>query len=223
MAALSWFQKGVKRILVFLTNIRNKTITHYSQHAQRYCSLYDSLSAEKVHADWSSVLETLSPGKALDVGAGSGRDAHWLAQKGWCVVAAEPADELRELAQANTSNDIQWYDALLPDLAGLHANLGPFDLILLSAVWMHLPTIDRPMALKQLATRLSASGRMYISLRFGPSDDERPMYPVSFDELHQLAAENGLTARCLNTIPNDDWLQRGEISWVTVQLTAANS
>lgn len=206
-----------------LTNNTIKTIEHYSQHAQHYYSLYDSLAAEEVHADWSSFLATSPAGRALDVGAGSGRDANWLAKKGWQVVAVEPADNLRALAQMNTCRSILWSNACLPELAGLATEFGQFDLILLSAVWMHLPAIDRPIALTRLAKLLSDSGKMYISLRFGPSDDERPMYPVSFDELHQLAANNGLVAVNLNAVASDDRLKRNNVTWVTVELTHTTS
>ena len=83
---------------------------------------------------------------------------------------------------------------------------------------MHLPIDNRPTAIKRLAELLSANGRMYVSLRFGPSDPERPMYPVSYEELQALAADNGLTARNLNPVPSEDGLKRSDVEWVTVEL-----
>lgn len=194
------------------------TIKHYSDHAQHYFSLYNSVDAESVHAQWHTFLENCTPTNALDVGAGSGRDARWLASKGWQVVAAEPASHLLELAKKDTSPNITWCNASLPNLSSLPCTSDNFDLILLSAVWMHLPEGERPQAIKRLAELLSATGRIYISLRFGPNEEARPMYPVSYAELEKLASENGLDARNLDPVPSKDGLKRANVEWVTVEL-----
>ncbi|WP_239059359.1 class I SAM-dependent methyltransferase [Alteromonas hispanica] len=198
------------------------TISHYSANAEHYYSLYQSISADSVHGYLEQALANTQPTTALDVGAGSGRDANWLAAKGWQVTATEPAEALLKLAKQHSNERVTWCDAALPALANLptpHQHKHQhFDLILLSAVWMHLPSEVRPAAIKRLSELLSNTGRMYISLRYGPSDPERPMYPVSYEELQALAAENGLTARNLNPVPSKDGLQRSDVEWVTVEL-----
>ena len=83
---------------------------------------------------------------------------------------------------------------------------------------MHLPESERPQALKRLAELLSENGSMYISLRFGPNDEARPMHPVSYEELATLANSNGLTARNLNPVPSQDGLKREDVKWVTVEV-----
>ena len=195
-----------------------KTIEHYSKKAQHYYDLYNSVDAESVHSDWKAFLQKNKAGTALDVGAGSGRDANWLAEQGWKVTSAEPADELRNLAQANSHNSVTWCSASLPELNALPHEPTTYDLILLSAVWMHLPEAERPPALKRLAELLSKNGTLYISLRFGPNDEARPMHPVSYEELATLAESNGLKARNLNTVPGKDGLQRDDVKWVTVEV-----
>ena len=195
-----------------------KTIEHYSEKAQHYFDLYNSVDAENVHGDWKAFLQKANTGNALDVGAGSGRDANWLAKQGWKVIAAEPADELRNLAQANSHNSVTWCSASLPALTALPQAPKTYDLILLSAVWMHLPEVERPPALKRLAELLSENGAMYISLRFGPNDEARPMHPVSYEELATLAESNDLKARNLNPVPGKDGLQRDDVKWVTVEV-----
>ena len=195
-----------------------KTIEHYSKKAQHYYDLYNSVDAESVHSDWKAFLQKSKAGPALDVGAGSGRDANWLAEQGWKVVAVEPADNLRTLAQSNAHNSVTWCNARLPELNALPHEPTTYDLILLSAVWMHLPEAERPPALKRLAELLSENGTLYISLRFGPNDEARPMHPVSYEELATLAESNGLKARNLNTVPGKDGLQRDDVKWVTVEV-----
>lgn len=193
-----------------------KTIAHYHQNADRYQAQYDSVAAEDVHASWAHLLAQRTPGRALDVGAGSGRDAAWLAQQGWQVTAVEPAQALRERGRRATGPGVHWLDAQLPDLHSLPTSSGPFDLILLSAVWMHLSADQRPQALRCLCERLSAKGMLMVTLRFGPSDPERPMYPVSATELSQLAKMHGCIAQDLEEQNGEDQLQRPDVYWQTV-------
>lgn len=73
----------------------------YHEHARRFFDQYQSVDFEQVHRDWLSLMPEQS-GLALDVGAGSGRDARALAERGWQVVAVEPADNLRQLGRKYT-------------------------------------------------------------------------------------------------------------------------
>jgi SAM-dependent methyltransferase len=76
----------------------------------------------------------------LDVGAGSGRDAAWFAANGYDVVAVEPSDAmLAHARKLHPSSRIHWVSDSLPDLANVRRLGLSFNLILLSAVWMHIP------------------------------------------------------------------------------------
>jgi hypothetical protein len=58
---------------------------------------------------------------ALDVGAGSGRDAAWLDSLEHDVVAVEPAAGMRrEGALRHPEARIRWLDDRLPDLTATH-------------------------------------------------------------------------------------------------------
>jgi len=199
----------------------DRTIAHYHQHAEHYQTQYDSIAAQDVHADWSEWLASCRPGSALDVGAGSGRDAHWLAQKGWQVTAVEPARALRERGHLLTGDRVCWVDTRLPALDGLEKPTAGYDLVLLSAVWMHLEHAERSHAFLRLSELLSVTGRLIITLRFGPSDPKRPMYSVSVEELIELAHLRGLVASVLSTTNSPDQLQRTNVSWKTVCIQVA--
>ncbi|MFS2134342.1 class I SAM-dependent methyltransferase, partial [Telluria sp. Tellsp131] len=69
---------------------------------------YESLSFEDVHADQIGKLP--APGSTVhDIGAGSGRDAAWLAAKGYDVVDVEPTEAMLDHARAkHTTSRIQW-------------------------------------------------------------------------------------------------------------------
>lgn len=194
------------------------TIKHYSENADHYFSLYNSVDAEDVHSSWIALLHNVKPGIALDIGAGSGRDANWLAAQGWNVVAAEPADSLRELAAQNSNYPIKWCSSGLPHLDGLPEVPKQYDLILLSAVWMHLTPEIRAESLSKIAGLLTPEGSIIITLRFGPDDINRPMYPVSEVEVLRLAEPLKLMM-CERPIEqSEDKLKRDDIYWQTIQL-----
>jgi SAM-dependent methyltransferase len=191
-------------------------IPHYEQHAARLVGQYESLAFEEVHADLLDLLP--APGAAvLDVGAGSGRDAAWFAARGYEVVAVEPSDAMLASARAlHPSNRIHWLPDTLPDLSRVRRLGLSFDLILLSAVWMHVPPPARERALRKLATLLVPKGRIAISLRLGAPDAERAMHAVSLPELSGLAQQFGL--RIVRTTGSHDRLGRAEVTWSNVVL-----
>jgi SAM-dependent methyltransferase len=129
---------------------------------------YESVAAETVHG-WLVDLLPIVPARVLDVGAGTGRDAAWLASRGLEIVAVEPSGAMRAEAQRlHASPSIRWITDSLPSLDRV-LRLGlSFDLILLSVVWKHVPHTDRTRAFRNLVTLLKPGGCMAITLRHGP-------------------------------------------------------
>lgn len=192
------------------------TIDFYHHNATTLSTQYNSVSFESVHSSWQSYWP-LSGDKVLDVGAGSGRDAHWVQQQGCEVIAVEPSDGLRELGAKHTGVEVTWINDSLPALSRTE-NLGMrFDLILVSAVWMHLPISYRERAFRKLSNLLAPNGRLIISLRHGEFDDQRQGYQVSVQELEQLAKNSALQVRHIDD--SKDQLNRSEVWWQTVVMT----
>lgn len=89
---------------------------------------YESILANEVHAHLVGLVSP-APGFAIDVGAGSGRDASWLVSLGYEVVAVEPAAGMRREGQARHPSDrIRWLDDRLPNLTETHRLGLSFDL-----------------------------------------------------------------------------------------------
>lgn len=163
----------------------------------------------------------------LDIGAGVGRDVKYLAEQGTVnqaveVYAVEPSQGLAALGQKLTQGlNVTWLNDALPALSRVTSLDTRFDLILLSAIWMHIPTQERADSVRTLAKLLAPNGKLVITLRHGPCSDERLMYPVSDKELEQLAESVGLTV--IDTSANEtDKLGRAEVYWQTLVLAHAS-
>lgn len=193
----------------------------YSERAPHFFNQYQQLVFEDVHRSWLHHLPG-APAHALDIGAGSGRDAAALARWGWQVLAVEPAAELRQLAEETTKDlAVQWVEDSLPELSRVHSPDQRFHLILVSAVWMHLPPSQRHDAFSRLTDLLAPSGVMVITLRHGPEDGERTFHKTSRGELEELARTKDLTTLSTNDLLQRDRLGRDDVWWETVVLIAA--
>ena len=82
-----------------------------------FVATYDELSPERIYEHVIDLFPSRIA-KVADIGAGTGRDAAWLAAKGHDVLAVEQVRELREAGQAlHTATNIKWLDDRLPNLA----------------------------------------------------------------------------------------------------------
>jgi SAM-dependent methyltransferase len=196
-------------------------VPYYDVHAQQLTEQYESLEAHAVHQWLMDLLPTGTNSRALDVGAGSGRDAAWLVSRGFEVWAVEPSVVMRREAQKRHAEAaITWLDDHLPELERTRMAASQqgvsFHFILISAVWMHLAPQLRATAFKNLMSLLAAGGILAVTLRCGPAPAEREMYEVTEEEIRQLSTQYGATVlRCLSA---PDQSGRPEISWIQMAL-----
>lgn len=206
----SWFEKAGPQA---------RATSYYERNAQALADSYEGLTFEQAHPDLSVALAASKPLRILDVGSGSGRDAAAIAGLGHFVTAVEPSGQMRALAQRlHPDAKVVWRDDALPDLQRLENER--FDIILLSAVWMHVEPADRTKAFDRLVQLLASGGRIYMTLRMGPADMERAIYPVSEPELEALARTRRLALVPLSQ--RGDLLGRSEVSWRSVVLQPEN-
>ncbi|GAB6075102.1 class I SAM-dependent methyltransferase [Nautilia lithotrophica] len=120
--------------------------------------------AEKYdNAEMNEFYNFISPylkGKRLlDIGCGSGRDIGFYLQKGFEVVGIDPAVEFLKICKLKYQN-LKFYNSSLPNLKLPVKN---FDVIALTAVWMHIPRIFYTSSIKSLKRYLNKNGIVILS------------------------------------------------------------
>ncbi len=185
----------------------------YGEHADELVASWQKLSFS---GRPKQVLQLFPqrPSLIIDIGAGIGVDAAGLAALGHQVVAVEPVAALREAGrQLHPSPNIEWIADALPSVATLMPRSGTFDLVLLSAVWMHLDEGERRRGMEHVSALLHRNGRIIMSLRHGPVPEGRRMFPVTSQETTELAAQADL--RCILELHTQSVQQQNRSQGVT--------
>jgi SAM-dependent methyltransferase len=106
-------------------------------------------------------LATSSPGRALDLGAGEGRNALWLAERGWEVTAVDFAqaglDKGRRLEATSGRSTVTW---VCVDVTTYVPEAGGYDLALLA--YLHLVPPQRRDVLQRAAASLRPGGVLLV-------------------------------------------------------------
>lgn len=185
-------------------------------------------NAAMLAARWEShpVLETfapvadlfpMAPCRVADIGAGPGRVAAWLAEQGHEVIAVEPVQEFRDMAEAANPR-VEWLDDSLPDLRTLQAQPA-CDLLLLSGVWHHVNPDARDIAMASLAACLLPGGRIIMNLRHGQDDPARGLFNPEPDETIAGAGRAGLSLQASRKAESIQKQNRASgISWTWLVL-----
>jgi SAM-dependent methyltransferase len=183
---------------------------YYGLDAIELCEKYEIVDFRTVHKPWLPLIPS-SASVAIDIGCGSGRDAGALSKAGLQVLAVDSSpDMLREAERLHSSPTIEWLVDALPQLPLVLRREKKFDLVLLSAVWMHLLTPDRRIAMGTLSKLCDTNGIVVISLR-RPVDKLRGMIEVSDEEISALALKNNL--EIFQRFMTKDALERSPITW----------
>lgn len=166
-------------------------IEGYAHAAAELIPRFEAISPAELYAPVVHLLPK-GPSGIIDLGAGSGRDAAWFAARGQHVLAVEPVAELREAGIAiHQSPKIEWLDDILPALPATLKRGETFDLTLLSAVWQHLDTDQRQLAMPVLRALTRPDGLLVMSLRNGPGSPLRPSFEAPPEEAIDLAIAEG--------------------------------
>jgi SAM-dependent methyltransferase len=102
----------------------------------------------------------LRPGRALDLGAGEGANAVWLAGRGWRVTAVEQGTVDVGRIQSHSALLGHPVDAIMADAVGYHPRPASFDLVLLSYLQLSEHQLRR--VLQNVVPGLSPGGRFLL-------------------------------------------------------------
>ena len=189
----------------------------YDSNVDLMVNRYERFSFSEIHEYLLEHLPTKRPCLALDVGSGTGRDAAALSELGIDVTAVEPSDAVRKKAEELHPNPrIDWVKDSLPKLKTILKIGSRYDLILLSAVWMHIAPSSREKAFRRLVTLLNLDGLMYITLRHGPFEALQGFWDISDDNIYNLAHKYGLFVVNHSTV--DDKLGNEGVTWTRIVL-----
>ena len=142
-------------------------------------------------------LGDVSPGRALDLACGEGRNAVWLAERGWSVTGIDFSDVAierarRQAAERGVDVTFELGDVLRAPLTG-----EGFDLVLLA--YVQLPPPERRALLQRAVEALAGGGtfllvghdlRNHADGHGGPSD---PSLLWTVAEISEVLAAGGLT------------------------------
>jgi SAM-dependent methyltransferase len=107
-----------------------------------------------------SEVESLVPGRALDLGSGEGRNAVWLAEKGWHVTAVDFSEvgiaKGREMA-LHRGVEVSW---VAEDLNRYEPPDAGFDLVIL--FYIHLPPEERAELLAKAVRAVGPGGTVLV-------------------------------------------------------------
>ena len=101
-------------------------------------------------------LGALPAGRAIDLACGEGRNAIWLAERGWTVTAVDFSDEALAMARQERP-DVDW---ILADLRDYEPEPSAYDLALV--LYLHVSEDERRTILRRAAQSLAPGGILLV-------------------------------------------------------------
>jgi len=125
-----------------------------------------------------------TPGRALDVGAGQGRNSVFLAMRGWNVTGFDISDEGLKVAQQNAKKAGVKIATVVQSLQSFDMGRGQWDLIVIT--YEPAPLVSRDYVQK-LATALRPGGLVVVE-SFASDAGAKQRRPVDIDPQEMLRA-----------------------------------
>ena len=109
---------------------------------------------------FAAEVDGLEPGRALDLACGEGRNAVWLAERGWRVTGVDFSDVALEKAArlaASRDVDVNW---VVADVLDLEPEPGAFDLV--AVLYLQLPREALLQAMRTAAVAVAPGGTLLV-------------------------------------------------------------
>jgi cyclopropane fatty-acyl-phospholipid synthase-like methyltransferase len=145
--------------------------------------------------------DALPPGRALDIGCGTGAQSVYLAQRGWRVTGVDVVDRALTRARARAKAAAVTVDWLQADVADLgKVGLEPGYTLLFDRGCFHGLTDEERAAYAGAVTALSDSGATLLMMAFAPN--RVPVAPRGVDQLEVAARFEGWTLAAAEPDPD---------------------
>jgi len=122
----------------------------------------DKVWSGRVNVQLAAEAQSLTPGRALDIGCGEGGDAIWLAQQGWQVTAVDFADAAlaRTTAHAAEAGVGDRVETRRVDVRTFEPDGETWDLV--TSHFFHLPDGGMPDVVRRLASAVAPGGTLLV-------------------------------------------------------------
>lgn len=171
----------------------------------------------------------LPPGRALDLGAGEGRNAIWLASRGWQVTAVDFVSIAVNRISAHAALQDVELNAVVADAVSYRPEPESLDLVLLS--YLQLPADQFRKVLNNVLPALTVHGRILIvahdasNLHGGYGGPQDPTLLTTPEVVSKQLSEAGLTVLRAEVVereaPSDAGLRLAYDHVVEAQRTVA--
>lgn len=196
----------------------HKTLAYYEDNAKYLSQRYESAKVDHIHALLVNTFTTKS--YLLEIGCGSGRDASFMYQNGYDILAIDGSGRMIAEAKRCHPELTDRLDVIqIPD--GLNVEPSSFDGVYSIATLMHLKKESIDQIFKKIATILKPNGKFLFSVSIQRDDiddkgkDEKGRHFTTMSENKWIGygKKYGLQLEYLET--TGDGLDRVGIVWLT--------
>jgi SAM-dependent methyltransferase len=149
-----------------LEQLSQRTLAHYSQHAEEFFAGTVSHDVSQNIAALLEYIEAPTPYFILDVGCGPGRDLKTFSEFGHTAIGLEACERFAEMARAYSACEVWQQDFLKLDLPSRH-----FDGVYANASLFHVPSQALPHVLLELHATLRENGVLFSSNPRGNNEE----------------------------------------------------
>ncbi|MES2554986.1 MAG: class I SAM-dependent methyltransferase [Bacteroidota bacterium] len=141
------------------------TISSYDKTAEEY---FKVVSEFDLFPEIFEFINLLKPkGRILDLGCGPGQHSLFFAEKGFDVTGIDLSEKMISIAK-RIAPDVNF---VVMDISKLTFSSNSFNGIWASASLLHIPKEEIYSVLQRLYDLLEADGILYLSLKYGDSED----------------------------------------------------
>lgn len=133
----------------------------------------------------AAFLQAAEPGRALDLGCGTGTNAITMARKGWRVLGVDYAPRAIRMAKRKAAKAGLAIDFRVADVRSLPTNEGPFDYILDIGCLHSIDSGDHQGYARQVAQLLAPAG-VYMLYAWLPRSLNGRRYGLTVEQAHAL-------------------------------------